>query len=276
MNILHLVESYLPITESWIYPQIVGDGSWCSHVGSIHRTDTSFYPFPRVKVFSERFPLWRKGSAKGILFRYPQLALFWLGLQFKPGDVDLLHCHFGDLGFYSISLGRHLKVPLIVMFYGYDATRLPAQNPQWRRRYRQLFGKGDLFLVEGNHMKNTLQELGCPERKIRVFHLGVELAQFAFREKSLAPGEPVRLLAAGSFREKKGISCAVEAFARAKKEFPELTLTIIGDAVGNDLEEKRKILHTVQSHGIAEAVRFLGFLPHEKFVEELQRHHLFT
>jgi colanic acid/amylovoran biosynthesis glycosyltransferase len=189
--------------------------------------------------------------------------------------VDLLHCHFGDLAYYAIPLARHLKVPLITMFYGFDATMLPAQHPVWRKRYRRLFEQGDLFLVEGNNMKKTLQELGCPEAKIRVFHLGVDLDRFPLQERSLKNGEPLRLLAAGSFREKKGISYAVEAFARARKEFPRMTLTIIGDAVGKELEEKRRIQATIAACGIEDSVHFLGFQPHESFLAELKKHHLF-
>jgi colanic acid/amylovoran biosynthesis glycosyltransferase len=172
-------------------------------------------------------------------------------------------------------LARHLKTPQITMFYGYDATMLPTQHPFWRKRYRRLFESGNLFLVEGDNMKRTLEGLGCPEDKIRVFHLGVDLDRFPFQERSLREGEPLRLLAAGSFREKKGISYAVEAFARAKKEFPRMTLTIIGDAVGKETEEKQRILAIVASSGLQDEVQFLGFQPHERFLEELQRHHVF-
>jgi len=32
---------------------------------------------------------------------------------------------------------------------------LPNQYPKWKARYKKLFKKGELFLVEGNYMKKV-------------------------------------------------------------------------------------------------------------------------
>lgn len=202
----------------------------------------------------------------------------WLRLHFREKKFDLMHCHFGNIGFWALSLKKHLKIPMVTMFYGYDATMLPSQEPVWYKRYLKLFNTGQIFLVEGNHMKKTLMTLGCPEEKIKIFHLGVNMASIPFQTKCLQNGETLKILAAGAFREKKGFPYAIEAFAMAKKEYPNMKLTIIGDSFNNDeigAKEKQRILDCVNRYGIKDSIAFLGFQPHKRFIEELQKHHLF-
>ena len=190
-----------------------------------------------------------------------------------------MHCHFGNFGFHALPLKKHLKIPMVTMFYGFDASRLPKIKPIWTERYLELFGKGDLFLVEGNHMKATLMKLGCAAEKIRIFHLGVDIERIPYKPRRLYEDRTLRLLAAGSFREKKGLPYAVEAFALARKDYPRMTLTIIGDASGargeEEEREKRKILESVTRNKLQNCVTFLGYQPHNRFIEALYRHHLF-
>ena len=166
---------------------------------------------------------------------------------------------------------------MITMFYGYDASMLPKIEPVWSKRYLKLFDKGDLFLTEGNHMKATLIKLGCAEEKIRIFHLGVDLGRIPYKPRKLDVDGTLRLLAAGSFKEKKGLPYAVEAFALARQNYPRMTLTIIGDSSGakREKEEKRKILEAVARNKLQNSVTFLGYQPHARFIEEIQKHHLF-
>lgn len=277
MRILHLVENYLPLTMGWIYSQINCSNLWSANVGAIHRSPDEHYSFSNVSAFTDRWPIFRKGRMRSLLYRFPCIGIFWLRSHFMPGTFDLLHCHFGNLGFWALPLKKRLKIPMITMFYGYDATRLPFVQPVWRKRYYELFKQGELFLVEGNHMKKTLMNLGCGEEKIRVFHLGVDVKKIPFKIRKHKEGKTLKLLAAGSFREKKGLPYAIEAFAYAKKEYPNMTLTIIGDSSGAEREEKekREIIKRVSRNNVADSVTFMGFQSPVRFMEELQNHHLF-
>lgn len=278
VNILHLLITYLPLTESWIYPQITGQNLWTSTVGAINRSDKNYYPFSNTYVFTDQWPIFKKGKiGNQLLSRFPQIAIYGFRRKFKQDSFNLLHCHFGHLGFYALPLRKHLQLPMVTMFYGQDATMLPAQHPVWRKRYLTLFKHGEVFLVEGNHMKRTLMELGCPEEKIKVFHLGVDVARIPSQTKNFQKGETLKLLAAGSFREKKGLPYAIEAFAMAQREYSNMTLTVIGDSTGSEAEEKEKekIISIVSRYDTSDSITFLGFQPHERFIEELQNHHLF-
>ena len=162
--------------------------------------------------------------------------------------------------------------PLITTFYGYDLSLLPSQSSEWKIKYKELFKEGELFLVEGSHMKKCLIELGCSEEKIIVQHLGIDLDKIKFVPRS-NENEEIRILISASFTEKKGIPHAVEAFGQVKRLHPELKLklTIIGDSRGSPAgeEEKKKIFDTIQRYNLKDCVNMLGYQLYPVFLREL-------
>jgi colanic acid/amylovoran biosynthesis glycosyltransferase len=56
-----------------------------------------------------------------------------------------------------------------------------------------------------------------------------------------------------------------------------MTLTIIGDSSGTLGEEceKEKILSMVRQYNLENSIDFLGFQPHQRFLNELYNHHIF-
>ena len=161
-------------------------------------------------------------------------------------------------------------------FLWHDVNKLPVENPIWRKRYKQLFKEADLFLCEGPHMVDCLVDLGCPTNKVKVHHLGVDVENILFRPRQWSRTEPLRVLIAASFREKKGIPYAIKALQKVAKKTP-LLLTIIGDAGQdpNSQKEKELILTTLEHSGLRESTRILGYQPHQVMLQEAYDHHLF-
>ena len=192
---------------------------------------------------------------------------------------NLVHAHFGLSGYNFLKLKKIFKLPLVTTFYGCDLSLLPSQNPEWKIKYKELFKEGEKFLVEGNQMKKCLIELGCPEEKIIVQHLGIDLDRINFVPRKLSENEGIGILISASFREKKGIPYAIEAFGRVKQAHPELKLklTIIGDSGCSPAEEaeKEKIFGVIQKYNLKDCVNMLGYQPYPVFLRELYRHHLF-
>jgi len=126
-------------------------------------------------------------------------------------------------------------------------------------------------------MAHQLELLGCTPDKIRVHHLGVDVKRIEFIPRTLRSGEPVRLLLAASFTEKKGIPYAIEAFAKALEKHPNMELRIIGDASNNTKQQGllRYCQRLVMEAKISDKVFFLGYLPYPDYVRELQSAHLF-
>ncbi|WP_138432118.1 glycosyltransferase [Fodinibius saliphilus] len=196
--------------------------------------------------------------------------------QAKKREVDLIHAHFGPMGYYSVGLADRLKVPLVTTFYGYDASSLPREKPKWKKKYRRLFDKGDRFLVEGPAMKEKIEHLGCPSKKITVQHLGVDLDNYEVRTK-YSQEQELKILMAGRFVEKKGFIYGLKAFLRFRKEGGKGTVTLIGDSSDTSDSEsvKQEILNFITKNGLEETVHLAGMIPLEQLRKEYYKHNLF-
>jgi colanic acid/amylovoran biosynthesis glycosyltransferase len=187
----------------------------------------------------------------------------------------ILHSHWGDVGWRDLIAARSGKMAHVVTFYGKDVNYYP-QSSVWRKRYHQLFKQVNLVLCEGPHMANCIVRLGCPTTKVRVQHLGVDIDNIAFEPRAWRSG-PLRVLIAGSFREKKGIPYALEALGLLLKELPDLEITIVGDESKDPRShpEKIKILDTLKKYQMQSKTRMLGYQSYAVLLAEAYKHHVF-
>lgn len=273
--------SYLPLTETWIHSQIKTLKIYSPIIYSLYTENLEIFPTSRLRylkknVFDKNASFFLNRKFNRLFGFYPS---FCFGiLKDKP---LLVHAHFGDSGYYFLKLKKMFNLPLITTFYGFDLSSLPKQYPEWRGRYNQLFQEGEVFLVEGNHMKKSLVQLGCMEEKIIVQHLGIDLEKIKFVPRTFDKEEgEIKILISSSFREKKGIPYAVEAFGIVKNAYPnlKLKLTIIGDARPDQPSDqfiKNEIFNLVQKYNLNNCVNMLGYKPYSVFLEELYKHHIF-
>jgi colanic acid/amylovoran biosynthesis glycosyltransferase len=262
----HVLDTYLPNTENWIYEQL--------RVLYSVRTVV----FAR-RCRAQRFPVELcAGALDGSLPRALSNRVLHRTLGYYPihariarrENVALLHAHFGPVGVRALALARHLSVPLLTSFYGVDLCRDQERLPD---RYRRLFQSGAGFIVEGEAARAQLESLGCPPARIRVHRLGIDLN--VIRPVQRSPGDNrLRVLMAGRFAEKKGMIHGLEAFARAARECAGIRLTIIGRASRKPAEQQvaRALESTVKRHGLQKQVRFVGMLPPTEFRAQLAQH----
>jgi colanic acid/amylovoran biosynthesis glycosyltransferase len=153
---------------------------------------------------------------------------------------------------------------------------LPSQDKRWLDRYQELFGQADAFLFEGPQMAKQLIRIGCPEKKVHIHHLGVEIDAISYKPRYWQPGEPLRFLIAAAFREKKGIPDAIKALEKIQHLVP-VEITIIGDANSErrNIKEKEKIFNILDSSGLLPKTRLLGYQPYSVFMAEAYNHHIF-
>jgi colanic acid/amylovoran biosynthesis glycosyltransferase len=189
--------------------------------------------------------------------------------------ANIVHSHFGQVAWANLGAVRELGAKHVVTFYGLDVNMLPRQ-PLWRNRYAALFQEADLFLCEGPHMADCLKSLGCPAGKVRVQHLGIPVDQIRFEPRRWRLGDPLRILIAATFRQKKGIPDALEMVGRLQQDQP-VEVTIIGGATDEprSLEEEILIRQILAKYGLDGCVRMLGFQPHSVLWAEAYRHHVF-
>ena len=183
---------------------------------------------------------------------------------------DVIHIHFGAPALYWRSLQRDLGFPMVVSFYGYDLSTIPRLKGEDIYQRYDVFGGRTLCTVEGNFARSRLLELGCPEEKIRILHLGLDLDNYEFNHKTIEPGETIQMLFCGRFVEKKGLVYGLRALAQVVQQHPNVVLRVMGDG-----SERENAERTISRLGLEEHVVLLGFQPHERFIEECQRCHIF-
>lgn len=279
--IAHSIPNYLFITGSWFYELLINYKKFKPIVITNYTQNMDLFPFEHVYSLNVRNFNYESLFVK--LYNYiinkkliKRKRLEYFSELLNKKKVFLLHSHFGNEGFDNIGLKQKLEIPMITSFYGYDVSMLVKQ-PYWIYRYRKLFSIGNLFLAEGNYMKKSLIELSCPEEKIIVQRLGINLEKFKFKPRKIGKDEKVKILIAGSFREKKGIVYAIDALRLVNRKHKNIELTIIGDSSGAlpDEREKNKIISMIYKYNLEKFVNLLGYQPYSVFIEELYRNHIF-
>lgn len=182
----------------------------------------------------------------------------------------VIHAHFGAMGIWSLPLRREIGVPLVTTFYGIDTVPDP-ENPRWHEDMRELFEEGDLFLVEGDFMRRKLISLGCPPKKAAVQRIALRVASIEVPRRPRLDGRIPVLLFAGRFIEKKGLQYALEAVRILVANGHRFEFRIIG---GGALEGELRSY--VAEHRLDRCVRFLGFLKHTQYLEQMRAADIFV
>jgi glycosyltransferase involved in cell wall biosynthesis len=101
----------------------------------------------------------------------------------------------------------------------------PVERIYRRLTYRTAATRSRLVIAISQHVKETaVERLGLPPERVRVVHLGVDRERF---KPGDAPREPFLLYPANNWPHKNH-ALLVEAFARIRRERPDLRLVLTG------------------------------------------------
>lgn len=172
------------------------------------------------------------GAATEVLFKQLGTAPK-LYQQVRMLQPALIHAHFGVCGALALPLVRTLKLPLIVTFYGLDATmkddyarRNSISTRVYLRRREALKREAKLFVAVSDFIKDKLLEQGFPPEKVVSHYYGVDTK--VFQPDPDVPRDPV-VLFVGRLAEKKGCEYLIQAMAQVQAQMPEVELAIVGD-----------------------------------------------
>ncbi|MCX7725582.1 MAG: glycosyltransferase family 4 protein [Chitinispirillaceae bacterium] len=267
MKVAHILYSYLPVTQNWIYTQITFNKEVQNSVISLTEENPQHFPFP------QRYTAFRKEI---LLERiYLLMARYWIcqPLLFFEKIIcninpDIIHGHFSTESWRILPIAQKHNLPLVTTFYGLDVDKLPRRY-QWKKRYQKLFSYGKIFIVEGPFMKKRLVASGCPETKIKIIPIGVnpELYYSEKKENSLQnkDNKLINILFVGLEREKKGPLDAAKIFIEASKEESNLKLHIIGDG-----KYKDKLKNMFKEASLLDKVNFYGYLSFNQYLKILK------
>ena len=263
-RVLHVVERFLPRSETFIYTIVNGHCVYEASVLCQSRLFETEFPFPRVHVharpLSKRTVGWWVDASIGVatgrsLWRREIEAVL---AAVRP---DIVHAHFGPAGCAIVDDVHAAGIPLVTSLYGVDAAVLPFL-PRWKEAYARLFSTGDLFLAEAPEMRKKVIAAGAPAERTAIHPISIDLARYP---RWMPSPEPTVLFVA-RFIENKGLLDAIAAFDRARTRVPEARMTIVGE--GPDDELARSLVDRL---GCGSRVAFVGSKPHAAVLDALAR-----
>jgi colanic acid/amylovoran biosynthesis glycosyltransferase len=267
MHVLHLCNSFLPITQNWVYSQIQYNTRCKSSVLCQYKENEAQFPHDTVyALYPKRSPVAEVDMLlTRFRARYRKPCSEQMIESLRP---DIIHGHFAFESWRHINAIVKSGLPLVTTFYGLDINKLPRRKI-WRERYKALFQTGAAFIVEGQFMAEQLAKLGCPLSKITCIPIGVpvDAIRAAVKERDEAR---IRILFTGLGREKKGALDAAAAFAAVAKHRPDIFLDLIGNgkyrARVAKLLKKAKVLNRCTFHGFVPVSRYLELLGNASIV----------
>jgi glycosyltransferase involved in cell wall biosynthesis len=159
-----------------------------------------------------------------------------------------------------IDLARDLGVRFYGYAHGYDVSRV-LRDQRWCKAYGR-YNQTDGVIVPSRHSRDRLVAVGLDSETIHVVPSGVPVPSAPIvRGRSAA----VRCLAVGRMVRKKAPLLTLEAFQRALRVHPDLTLDVVGDG-----ELLPPVVQFVRDRGLEGKVTLHGGQPNE-VVERLMR-----
>ena len=146
------VNPFLTLTMVWCYDQIRSLTRYRPVVLTQARRNEDEFPVATLHS-SENLPRLRRSVYRVI--RKFRGTYAGYGNVLREERAGIVHAHFGQEGYFCLAARRSARVPMVTTFYGMDASALPRRR-LWRRRFGRLFREGELFLVEGPHMGESL------------------------------------------------------------------------------------------------------------------------
>jgi len=166
--------------------------------------------------------------------RFPQISklLFRFGLHNNKWlndladiNANIIHAHFLNDGMDALRLKEKLNIPLITTLHGHDITKAEKSGSFVCSR-KNFFGSIDKVIAVSNYIYNHAIDNGCPEDKLVLHSIGIDLEKFKQdKEESDSP----EILFVGRLVEKKGLTYLLDAINMLQNKYADLKLTVVGD-----------------------------------------------
>jgi len=229
---------------------------WLSCLGDC-RPDWRFVPV--LQGAPDQDPLWSAPGLEPIFLSRPSMRPTLFEQWILPARLPQLDVFFAP----AYSLPRGLRCPSVVAIHDLSFEVLPEEyrlKERWRRRLlaRRAARRADRVVTISRRIERELRTLyGVPQDRLGVLPLAVD--DTLFRRDAEAPEGVERpyLLVVGSQLERRRPEVVLEAFARLRRDRPELRLVLAGP---NRLRRPERLEARIRALGLEDAVDALGFV----------------
>lgn len=198
-------------------------------------------------------------------------ALVWvlqLRLLLRRIRPDVLNAHFVTIwGFLAAYSGYH---PFIMTTWGSDIFRDPVQHPIIRLVAMNILRRADVVVCDSRTMEDAIVRLGIDHAKIRRVGFGVDTKVFTPSRRSdhFAQGfgeiNPHLVVSIRNLRPVYSVETLIRAVPLVLSDVPSALFLIGGEG-----EQEGYLKSLAETLGVAENVRWLGYIPHSQMAELL-------
>ncbi|MES2307135.1 MAG: glycosyltransferase family 4 protein [Gemmatimonadota bacterium] len=188
-------------------------------------------------------------------------------LQGEPADV--LVDDVNKLPLYTASLTKLPVYAVIPHLFGttaFQEVSWPMAATVWLAEraipnaYRRAW-----FHAISDSTRDDLVQRGIARERIAVVYPGVDGEKYT-PDPTLGRFAPPRFVYLGRLKRYKGVEVLIEALAIARRERPDLTVDIAGNG-----DDRPRLEALARARGVAESVRFRGFVDEATKLELLRR-----
>lgn len=166
------------------------------------------------------------------------------------------------LPFFALFLARYYNIPIVMNFVGSDV--LTSVNPEdlkiWEERKEDTINsvqQADGFISFSEGITRAARNLLPQLNSVTTVYSGIDLAKI--NRVSPKTGLGKYIVAARHLIYNKGIDILIKAFETVHKEFPDISLYIIGDG-----PEKENLINLSKNMGLTSCIHFTGTLSLEE------------
>ncbi|HVN12120.1 MAG TPA: glycosyltransferase [Kineosporiaceae bacterium] len=169
-------------------------------------------------------------------------------------DAAVVHGHVGLPGGLVAVENAPAGARVVVTEHASYLAEVLAQ-PEARELYDETMHRADAWITVSGVLREQLLQT-FPHHADKMHVVGNPVDFTAIRPREAKPERPRRWIYIGSLIERKGPLRLVAAFARCRREEPDLELTLLGDGAQRD--EVRALIAEL---GVEDAVRILSPVP---------------
>jgi colanic acid/amylovoran biosynthesis glycosyltransferase len=277
MTIVHYIESYLPLSETFVYNYIVKSSRTFDKVIIVTHYKLAnveeYYKLPKgIKVYcikdntlTVKFKRIRNFiDRKTRLFTF--FERFYFNLILKYYQPKIVHCHFGTIGVKFMKFQKYFnfQYKYVTSFYGFDISELVIRDRDYSNQLKFLWDHCDNFFGEGPYIVEKIINSGAKREKVFINPIIIDSNNYPKIRHKIK--QKCNIIFIGRFTEKKGFHIFLEMFGKAIQKLAcvkeDFNITIIGFG---ELEESYKRI--IERYNFADIVDFLGGLPLLKCIE---------
>jgi glycosyltransferase involved in cell wall biosynthesis len=189
----------------------------------------------------------------------------------RNGGYDLLHAHQAlPDGALAQRLAADLGVPYVVTVHGADVYQHFLLGGGVERRAKDVLAHADAVMANSSAVVGLLAGVIAPERLTVVLNGTTGLGREVEPAADYLPGEPL-VLTVGYLIERKGLRELIAAVGRLRRDGRRVNLAIVGDG-----PLRGALAAQAEADGVADAVHFLGRVPHERVLALMARADVFA